>query len=399
AWWDAFRQSLQAVRTPLWAQCLVTGRYSPVTAVHPRIRGLASVGGAATGSVLVSFDKPAFSSYGLTQGANAPMQQTAVASYSQALEDLIEKAPVVGPLKVIHWFDEALDAAEDPFKRLETGAAPPKGEVWHRARGELNAWSGFTPPGQTANRFHAVLMMGVSSRVMVRGWYEGTFAAANENIAQWQADMAIVSAQGKEVVAPALWQVAADISDAFREPSAVLVTALWESAVLGAPVSVQLAWAALHRIRQSIQNAHLRPTYAYSLLKGYILREDAMETEKRRMSQSLDLERLDLPYQLGRLFAVFTRLQQEAAGETEVVDRYYQAASTTPAVVFGRLHGMARKNLGLIGAPPEKIVWEQEIMSIMMRIAEFPLTLNLKDQSVFALGYYHQLAEYRRQFM
>ncbi|MGI9167747.1 MAG: type I-C CRISPR-associated protein Cas8c/Csd1, partial [Pyrinomonadaceae bacterium] len=50
--------------------CLITGRDDvPIAATHPKIKGLK--GAQPTGALLVSFDKPAFTSYGFDQSHNA----------------------------------------------------------------------------------------------------------------------------------------------------------------------------------------------------------------------------------------------------------------------------------------------------------------------------------------
>jgi len=105
-------------------------------------------------------------------------------------------------------------------------------------------------------------------------------------------------------------------------------------------------------------------------------------------------------YQCGRLMAVLGRLQTSALGDVGagVVQRYYAAASTTPALVFGRLIRGAQFHLNKIASQKRGLaVWyEQQIGEICNQIGtSMPATLNLEDQSLFALGYYQQLAVLR----
>ena len=86
------------------------------------------------------------------------------------------------------------------------------------------------------------------------------------------------------------------------------------------------------------------------------------------MNECLNPESRDPAYLCGRLFAVFDRLQYFALGGVNagVVERYYASASVTPALVMGRL----------------------------FRNAQFHLA---KAEGRFALGFYHQKADYRRR--
>lgn len=91
-------------------------------------------------------------------------------------------------------------------------------------------------------------------------------------------------------------------------------------------------------------------------------------------------------YQLGRLFAVLEKLQEEA-GNTGLRERYFQSASTTPAVIFPTLLHLAQHHIA-------KSEWgknsDYRISAILQNVTEFPVTLSTEDQGRFILGYYHQ---------
>jgi CRISPR-associated protein Csd1 len=100
-------------------------------------------------------------------------------------------------------------------------------------------------------------------------------------------------------------------------------------------------------------------------------------------------------YQLGRLFAVLEAAQYAALGRVNapIGDRYYAAASATPARVFGPLlrglkhHVSDAKKRGKGGWIEPKV---GEIM--LMLPPDLPRTLHLEDQGRFAVGYYHERA-------
>src|ERR1035437_9192229 len=101
----------------------------------------------------------------------------------------------------------------------------------------------------------------------------------------------------------------------------------------------------------------------------------------------------------GRLFAVFDRLQYLALGAVNagVVERYYASASTTPALVMGRLFRNAQFHLAKAeGGVAGNAAKDFEAITCALG-DQFPATLDLESQGRFALGYYHQKAEYRRR--
>ena len=107
----------------------------------------------------------------------------------------------------------------------------------------------------------------------------------------------------------------------------------------------------------------------------------------------LDQERKEPAYWTGCLFAALEKTQYDALGGVgaSIRDRFYGSASATPRSVFPRLlrtyqHHLAKMERG-------KINREKLVRDIMGHLREFPAHLNLTDQGLFALGYYHQMKE------
>ena len=114
---------------------------------------------------------------------------------------------------------------------------------------------------------------------------------------------------------------------------------------------------------------------------------------------SLDPAHPDQAYHCGRLLAELEALQRAAIPgvKATLVDRYYGSASSTPAAVFGTLLSHAQAHIGKLrkgsgGAGP---AIQRRMEEIMANLNGFPNTLTLRQQAVFALGYYHQRAHDR----
>ena len=106
---------------------------------------------------------------------------------------------------------------------------------------------------------------------------------------------------------------------------------------------------------------------------------------------SLDPDRPEPAYRLGRLFAELEKTQEDAQPgiNATIKDRYFGAASATPGSVFPRLIRLSQHHLGKLekGA---RTYHEKRIQEIASGLDDFATHLSLRDQGLFAIGYYHQ---------
>jgi CRISPR-associated protein Csd1 len=115
---------------------------------------------------------------------------------------------------------------------------------------------------------------------------------------------------------------------------------------------------------------------------------------------SLDKQSTQPGYLLGRLFAVLEYVQRAALGSqvnATIRDRYYGAASATPASIFPMLLRNTQNHLGKLRKERmgQAINLEKDIREIVGGLPEqFPRSLKIEDQGRFAIGYYHQSQSY-----
>ena len=107
-------------------------------------------------------------------------------------------------------------------------------------------------------------------------------------------------------------------------------------------------------------------------------------------------------YLCGQLFAVLESLQRAAIGSSvnsSLADRYYGAASSTPNVALSPLLKLRQAHLSKLRKkqPGTCTAIENRLMDIFNDLPqeELPKSLNLTQQGLFGLGYYHQRAEDR----
>ena len=104
--WQRYRESSTA--DAIRMQCLVTGGEDEITAVHPSVKGVRDA--QSSGAALVSFNAPAFCSYGHEQNFNAPVGKYAAFAYTAALNHLLadkENVQLIGDTTVVCWAEGA----------------------------------------------------------------------------------------------------------------------------------------------------------------------------------------------------------------------------------------------------------------------------------------------------
>ncbi len=106
---------------------------------------------------------------------------------------------------------------------------------------------------------------------------------------------------------------------------------------------------------------------------------------------ALDPDRPEPAYRLGRLFAELEKTQEDAQpGINDTIkDRYFGAASATPGSVFPRLIRLSQHHLGKL-EKGTRTYHEKRIQEIAGGLDDFASHLSLRDQGLFAIGYYHQ---------
>lgn len=406
-WWREFRKGLKPSKEQdrkgesRQMLCFMTGDAVAPATTHPKITGLTRVGGLPMGDVLVGFKQESFQSYGLKQSANASMSEVAAKAYQAGLNDLIANHSVLlaGTL-VTHWFRTRIALEDDPMDLIMGPGEEDDLNAQIRARKLLYSIRSGERSDLVNNTYYSLTISSNGGRVVIRDWMEGSFKDLVENINRWFSDLEIVRRDGGGSAKPpkfgaVLGALVRDLKDV-APPMAVR---LYRAAARGEPIPLAAMAQALARVRVEVIQGE-RPNHArMGLIKAYHVRKwrpegESMETQLKPEVNSFLQDRA---YHCGRLMAVLGKLQTSALGDVGagVIQRYYAAASTTPALVVGRLIRGAQPHLSKLGdkKPGLKVWYEQQMSEICGKIGtSMPRTLNLEQQSLFALGYYQQLA-------
>ena len=406
-WWREFRCGLQTTKERgskgkrAKMLCFLTGEAVDPAATHPKITGLSGVGGLAMGDVLIGFKQESFCSYGLKQSANAAMSELAAKAYQAGLNDLIANHSVLlAGTRVTHWFRSRVALEEDPMDLIMGPSEAEHLNAQIRARKLLEGIRAGERPDLADNTYYALTISSNGGRVVIRDWMEGDFEDLATNVDWWFSDLEIVQRDGGGIAKPPkLAAVLAALVRDLKDVAAPMAAKLFRVAARGEPIPFAAMAQALARARIDMIQGE-RPNHArMGLIKAFHVRKWKQEgaNMEGQLKPEVNARLENTAYQCGRLMAVLGRLQTSALGDVGagVVQRYYAAASTTPALVFGRLIRGAQFHLNKLGDQKRGLaVWyERQIGEICGMIGtSMPATLGLEAQSLFALGYYQQLA-------
>ena len=380
-------------------QCLITGKYAPIERTHPNISGVP--GAQSSGAALVSFNAPAFCSYGHEQGDNAPVSKYAAFAYTTALNRLLadrSHCKHVGDTTILCWAENAEPVYQDAMSMFLFGADEAAGIQESDVQAALKRLSA----GQTVpflekelspdQHFYLLGLAPNAARLSVRFFLRDTFGSFAQNLQKHAEEMAIDCSEKEKFRTLPIWAVVNETTRTVpgqpAKPSPQLAGDLLRAVLTGGRYPATLLNGVTLRIRA--EQAVTRGRAA--VIKAYYLRNYPTELNKEVFTVSLN-ETTNVPYLLGRLFSVLEAVQKAANPgiNTTIKDRYFDAACATPVIVFSTLLRLSQKHLRKLN-DGLATYYDNQITELMAQLPEsgFPARLSLPDQGKFAIGYYHQ---------
>lgn len=380
-------------------QCLITGKYAPIERTHPNISGVP--GAQSSGAALVSFNAPAFCSYGHEQGDNAPVSKYAAFAYTTALNRLLadrNHCKHVGDTTILCWAENAEPVYQDAMSMFLFGADEAAGIQESDVQAALKRLSA----GQTVpflkkelspdQHFYLLGLAPNAARLSVRFFLRDTFGSFAQNLQKHAEEMEIDCSEKEKFRTLPIWAVVNETTRTVpgqpAKPSPQLAGDLLRAVLTGGRYPATLLNGVTLRIRAEQNVTRGRA----AVIKAYYLRNYPTELNKEVYTVSLN-ETTNVPYLLGRLFSVLEAVQKAANPgiNTTIKDRYFNAACATPGMAFPTLLRLSQKHLRKLN-DGLATYYDKQITELMAQLPEsgFPARLSLPDQGKFAIGYYHQ---------
>ena len=435
AWWQTFRKQFVKAGNGGSARCLITGELCDPVATVPPVTGLQVVGGHARGDALICFDKAAFCSYGLDQAANAPVSEEAMSAVKAALDQLLADAPILAGMKFVHWYDRPVPRVEDICTSLMTGEDNPFGfgeddeepdspaddrnalQERHKATRLVRSVDSGEEQPLPASQYYILLLSGVGGRVMIRRFEQGRYEALQASLAQWYEDLRLCSPSGnhdsfvkpKKLTARLIrlmkrQKSSEDVMKRLGKELSGITPMVLTAILTGAQLPSAILTRSLSYIRSQMLDTEehtiqVPDAMSCQWLKVYLCRKERQTGEVVTMAY-INPNHPSKAYHIGRMVAVYARIQEAGLGRdvnAGIVERYYAAASQTPALVLGTLSRLSNHHLAKIANRYEAARLTSALEETAVAVGDdIPVTLTLEEQAYFALGYRQQCAEMNR---
>lgn len=354
------------------------------------------------GTSLVSFNAPAFCSYEKEQGANASVGAYAAFAYAAALNELLEDREhkkIIGDTTVVYWAEGGESVYQDVAMAAMFGIGdgggitdPELSMIFERLRrGEKieieDRWL------DSEKHFYVLGLAPNAARLTVRFFLTDSFGNMLKNIGEHYKRLEIVKPSYDALLTLPMWKLLMETVNKNakdKSPSPQMAADTLQAVIMGTPYPASLLNGVMMRIRAEREVTRGRA----AIIKAYYLRngnQDCSE-EEGVLGMELNNECTNVPYTLGRLFAILEHLQQEANPgiNTTIKDKYFNAAASSPAHIFPMLINLGQKHLRKVNEG-KKIYFDRQIGELMGLIGvEYPKHLNLPRQGAFHLGYYCQ---------
>ncbi len=380
--------------------CAVTGRPAEIASNHDNIKGIRG----GQDSPLVSFNKPAFESYGKKKSYNGSISKDVMKRYTEAFNILLSDPKhhyYLDGLTIIFWAMSTDDSKETDALISMLGFGDEKADAsevdeWLKnALKELSEGReiNLSTAGIDENvTFYIAGLAPNSGRITQKFIYRDQYGKIFRNAARHQADMRL-DGGGQQI---SIWRMLREMKSPKSKKETTpppVIAAIFTAILNGTRYPDTLLETIVRRgkVDKSINYART------GIIKACINRNLRLNKKKEEIKVSLDKTNTNQAYLCGRLFAVLEHIQQNALGNLNrtIKDSYFASACSTPSLVFPKLISLAQNHL-----KKDKYAISNNILigEIMDKFGtEFPSTLSLQDQGRFMIGYYQQVQDLFRK--
>lgn len=403
---EKYEQKLRAKRgyNGLCAIC-GTDEYPILKEPHGGIR--IPKGNTAGGSMLVSYNKNAFESYGLKGNLNSGICTKCARNYVEALKFLTQNG---------HEIFDSNGKKEFKYTNRQKISDDTIALFWTKVPDDdIDPWSDICQPTverirkmfssvasgscqrvdtDVVNYFYCCTLSSAAARIAVRDWMAMSVAKYQSNLKQWFEDIATI--KDGEVYYPGINTILNNCikkktnkNQSDYNAKSRIGTMLWYAALTNSSLPLMVLQSVLSQIE------HENDKYCgFSVEKSTVIRLILNRNNKNKckMKNELDEQNLSKAYLCGRLFALICKLQYSAQGEvnSSIKNRFFASVSVSPTRVMGLLLTkyvpVYQKKSRRMG----KYTYATDIADVVAKIGHFPNKFSLIERGEFALGYYYQ---------
>ena len=377
--------------------CLVSGKHGPSVDTTTATM----IAGSQATAKLVAFQvNSGYDSYGKSKCGNAPISEEAEFAYTTALNSMLQKGSrnkfMLGSRTFVFWASNNKEASKETEESLfellgfsEDTNDDPNANLMKVRKVFESIYSGIMKTGLD-DKFYILGLAPNSARIAVIYWSETTLKDFAEKILCHFNDMEIHDTRKDKKPYMGIREIISSVTLGGKMSDATpnLPEAVVKSIFQGLPYPQTLYSACIRRIRAEQKLTITRA----AIIKAYLNRQS---NNNKKIDIMLDKDNNNQGYLCGRLFAVLDKIQEDAYNISNIRERYMNAASATPSVVFATILNLSVHHSEKLDGG-RRIYFEKLKREILDKVSAdgFPTHLDLQDQGRFFVGYYHQRQDF-----
>lgn len=377
--------------------CLITGEKGSLVELTTATPIL---GSQATAKLVAFQVDSGYDSYGKEKAYNAPISHDAEFAYTTALTHLLRKESRnmfrIATRTYVFWASAISEVGMEAESCFYTLMSLQEDETDNPDKGIIQVEKVFKSifsgerKAEANDRFYILGLAPNSARLAVIYWKEISIREFAGNILQHFEDMEIVDYRKEKRPYKGVYSILSSVAiqGKIGDVQPNMPEAVIKSIFQNIPYPYSLYSACLRRIRAEQKLTQAR----VATIKAYLNR---LSNNHHKLTVMLDKSNKNVGYVCGRLFATLEYLQKKSSGIDSIRQRYLNAASTTPAAVFGNLMNLSVHHEEKLSEP--SIIFfrklKNEIID-MLSADGFPTHLDIQNQGRFFVGYHHQMAEF-----
>lgn len=405
-WWA----SVSSGQEEACAIDMVTGEPCVPARLFKPVPAAVVPGGQASGTFIVSFNAPAFESYGNKQGMNAPVSQETADIIMDSFIHLAGRSVNMGGLRFIHWYDRDVD--DDLLAKALIEVPDDDGTDFVNEAGKDAAATALVrspltgvPVGPlTGNQYHIMTVKPEGSRLSIRDYEVGDYEELYGHLCDWFSGMELVNWDGRgsckyKSMNGILYSLLKENerksgSDKFSGVRP-LSSALLRACLDGSAIPYGVASRALDAVTSAVYSDGKPWPASIQVLKLWLCRN---ENEKEGVSimSHWNPENRNVGYLCGGLLAVYEHLQKTVNRSVGngVGQRYYSACLRSPRVGISQMSKLSMHHFPQLSSGYRKRVYETMLEEIYGKMdGDIPTSLSMADKAYFAVGYWQAHAE------
>jgi len=367
-------------------QCSITGEHTIIPKVHNKIK-------LRNGSMLslVSSNAESFRSYGGSQNDISKIGINAAFKYTTALNKLLQRGSPncvsIGDTYLVFWTEANDDTARASYYISMGGVLSEDSD--REMESIFKRYAQIKHIGDTdilESNFYVLGLTGSLGRLAIKLWCVDTIQNMMDKLNDHFKNLQLIKSFKDDPSYPSIYRLlSAALNMRWKETKKSDIFQHWYKTFIDAILTNKLYPLGFYiTMIQALHHNHSSMYLKASLIKAYLIKNYKIGEDLMELNKNID----DKGYILGQIFALLEKANIDVMHpKTTLRDKFWASASTGPGRVFPILIDTVHHNLKDY---KYAAYIDKQLSELMEKLSSIPKRLNIREQGLFILGYYHK---------